>query len=761
MSLRLFRWARAYALSPRLCAVVLLGGYAALVSVAYESTVRPGSLGLQVAQCGNDFCVTRVIPGSAAWSFHMRPGMVVYEINGTPVKDYNPDQFPATAIREIDVVTGSGDTIHVELGPNPLAESPMKFYLWILGGAFVLLGSVVVVRRPDLRSAWLFWAFSGIMAAALAAGPSATGPASSWARILEGLAVIGIGAVVLPFASSLIQGTPPFQCWRPTILIAPILGTLLALFYGLSLLFTPSWFSVLQPVILLYTSLSALCAVILLAFESIRKRRTSDHYQTSIPLFGIGLGILPFAAFSIVPISAGWPALVPEHVSILFLVFMPAAFAYAILQHQLLGIRRLVHRGMVYALATSGLFVLAVTGFNFVAPSIHATNRYGPSIFAGILVLAVILFIFLRRAARYVIDRFIYRDTADLMSFWGAVHRHFSSSDDTKEVAEVMAEHLVDTFNLESALLFLTDDGSRPAAQAGSRAGETLIRIYPGLQRWIETTGETPITEMRWESDSLLVVNLLLGDRRLGNILLGPKKGGDVFLEAEKNMIATLAPVISLGLGKTLLSEELRELNRRMINAQEAERARVAADIHDGPLQKATLLVAAAGTNQQDRTEIARQLVQDLREVGSRLRPAILDDLGIVAAVDWLLEGTAKRHGMSVHFQLNGIAEEARFDADVELTLFRIAQEAVNNVVKHSRGSMLTVSLSGSSNRLILNVEDDGVGFDMGKGRNGGSGLSGMSERATQVNGWVVVTSKTGVGTLVTADVPMLELKYE
>jgi signal transduction histidine kinase len=638
----------------------------------------------------------------------------------------------------------------------------MKFYLWILGGTFALLGSVVVVRRPDLRSAWLFWAFSGIMAAALGAGPSAAGPAPSWARILEGLAVIGIGAVVLSFASSLVQGTSPSRRWSPAIQVAPILGVLIALLYGLSLLFAPSWYSVLQPVIYLYTSLFALCAVILLALQSIRRRHTSDHYQSSIPLFGIGLGILPFAVLSIVPKSAGWSELVPQHVSIMFLALMPVAFAYAILQHQLLGIRRLVHRGMVYALATSGLFVLAVIGFNFVAPSIDATNRYGPSIFAGMLVLAVVLFIFLRRAARYVIDRFIYRDTADLMSFWGAVD-HFSSSDDTKEVAKAMTEHLVGTFNLESALLFLDDDVSQslPAAQAGSRARETLVRIYPDLQRLIETAGEAPITELRWESDSLLVVNLLLGDRRLGNILLGPKKGGDVFLETEKSMIATLAPVISLGLGKTLLSEELRELNRRMINAQEMERARVAADIHDGPLQKATLLVAAAGTDQRNRTEIARQLVQDLREVGSRLRPAILDDLGIVAAVDWLLEGTAKRHGMSVHFQLNGIAEEARFDADVELALFRIAQEAVNNVVKHSRGNMLTVSLSRSSNRLILNVEDDGVGFDIGKSRNGGSGLSGMRERATQVDGSVVVTSKTGVGTLVTADVPMIELKYE
>ena len=82
---------------------------------------------------------------------------------------------------------------------------------------------------------------------------------------------------------------------------------------------------------------------------------------------------------------------------------------------------------------------------------------------------------------------------------------------------------------------------------------------------------------------------------------------------------------------------------------------------------------------------LARQLTSELREVCSRLRPAILDDLGLVPALDWLLEGVARQSGLSTRLELNGVDEDERFSPEVELALFRVTQEATNNAMKHSR----------------------------------------------------------------------------
>ena len=119
-------------------------------------------------------------------------------------------------------------------------------------------------------------------------------------------------------------------------------------------------------------------------------------------------------------------------------------------------------------------------------------------------------------------------------------------------------------------------------------------------------------------------------------------------------------------------------------------------------------------------------MVLELREVSSRLRPAILDDLGIVPAVEWLLENLPKRFALATHFSLRGLNEEERFSPEVELALFRVSQESVNNAMKHAKATSVQVLLSKEVNSLVLEVRDDGVGFSPAARVNNGLGLSQM-----------------------------------
>jgi len=159
--------------------------------------------------------------------------------------------------------------------------------------------------------------------------------------------------------------------------------------------------------------------------------------------------------------------------------------------------------------------------------------------------------------------------------------------------------------------------------------------------------------------------------------------------------------------------------------------------------------------SQDEKGEIAHQLVSELREVSSRLRPAILDDLGIVPAIEWLLDNLPKRFGLVTHFSLEGLQEEDRFSPDIELALFRVSQESINNIMKHARATSVQVILSKETNAIVLEVRDNGLGFSTATGRNNGLGLSQMRQRVVQLNGSLDIHSSPGNGTRVVARIPL------
>lgn len=422
-----------------------------------------------------------------------------------------------------------------------------------------------------------------------------------------------------------------------------------------------------------------------------------------------------------------------------------------------MGIRRLVHRGMVYGVATLGLFSLIAVGLAAAVPFTgNADGTYPPLALAGFLVGGIILFYPMRRATRWLVDQLIYGEVVDPQTFLGVLEENLVGSGDITEVTTGITGRFAQALRLESALMFLGPDPahSQLVAAMGDRARSVDDDHLPHLEPYIETA-KPGLTELAWESDSFLLATLQLSGRYLGHILLGPKRAGEVIIEEEKRLVASIAPILALAIDKGQLSEDLRVLNRQLTKTQEAERARIAADLHDGPLQKAMILTGARIGNKQVRESVSREMIFELREIMSRLRPAILDDLGIVSALEWLADGVSRREGLETNLSLHNVGEDDRFEPDIELALFRVTQEATNNVVKYAKGSSIDVSLSRRNNHLELRVSDDGVGFRTSARVDGGSGISGMRERVVQLDGSFKVTSKPSEGTTVVARIPL------
>jgi two-component system sensor histidine kinase UhpB len=219
-----------------------------------------------------------------------------------------------------------------------------------------------------------------------------------------------------------------------------------------------------------------------------------------------------------------------------------------------------------------------------------------------------------------------------------------------------------------------------------------------------------------------------------------------------------------------LSHERLRALSRRLFEVQEEERRRLARDLHDDVGQALTALkiqlesLARAGGELAARPRVdecvdtVQHTLERVRHLSISLRPPQLDDLGLAAALRSHLDRQARVSGLQAHFEAGDAPQEIA--PETETACFRVAQEAVNNVVRHARARNLWLRLFTAGGRLAISVRDDGLGFDLEAVRErsagGGSlGLLGMEERMALAGGSFELRSAPGQGTILLATFPL------
>jgi len=220
--------------------------------------------------------------------------------------------------------------------------------------------------------------------------------------------------------------------------------------------------------------------------------------------------------------------------------------------------------------------------------------------------------------------------------------------------------------------------------------------------------------------------------------------------------------------------EELRgELLRQVVTAQEAERQRIARELHDGVGQSLTALgmgLAAASITVQTNPEagarqltklkeMSKQLLQEMSRLMAGLRPSSLTDLGLIPALRSQIQAFETQSGAAVDFVVDGRVE--RIQSELETIIFRITQEALNNIAKHADAEHVTVRVGFSDENIHLMVQDDGSGFDIDEALrpdpNRHWGLVGIQERVRIVRGDCIIDSQSDKGTIVRACIPLNE----
>jgi signal transduction histidine kinase len=257
---------------------------------------------------------------------------------------------------------------------------------------------------------------------------------------------------------------------------------------------------------------------------------------------------------------------------------------------------------------------------------------------------------------------------------------------------------------------------------------------------------------------------LVVRDRAIGVVVAHDKAGQDQrFSDDDLRLAETLSARAAIAVD---LSERVsRDALRRVVEAQELERTRLARELHDETGQALTSVllglrsVETAASPEELNAALAhvRELVvgatQDVRRLAVELRPSALDDFGLVPALERLLGGFGEKSGIAV--DLESRLGDERLPGEVETTLYRIVQEALTNVGKHAQAKRVSVVLTRRGDGLSAVIDDDGCGFDFNAGGTG-LGLVGMRERVALVGGRMTIESREGAGTTIQVEVPLL-----
>jgi len=206
--------------------------------------------------------------------------------------------------------------------------------------------------------------------------------------------------------------------------------------------------------------------------------------------------------------------------------------------------------------------------------------------------------------------------------------------------------------------------------------------------------------------------------------------------------------------------------------AQEEERKRIARELHDETIQALVVLarqlddvISVSSDLPFDKRRLldnlrkqANDIMADVRRLSQDLRPPALDRLGLVPALEWLASDVEKRSGINVEVKIHGVSR--RFPADMELVLFRVAQEALRNVLKHSQATNTEVTVGFNNGKVRITVKDNGKGFDLPETtgdlvKQGRLGLAGMQERIQLIGGSLEIESSSDEGTVVMIEAPV------
>ncbi len=645
----------------------------------------------------------------------------------------------------------------------------MSAGLFLSGFAFALTSFLVFsrARRSPEVAVLSLLLITGAWALTIA---PATAQWLWWAQAMDAMSVSWSAALFLLFFTIF----PPAQsdllsrrkCWILAILAAPIV---LSILWAVSVSWLPDIFIAVQRSCLGFVAGGLTGGAILMIRSYVATRSPVVREQLRVMVVGTVTPVLFFALFGITPQAGGLAPIVRPEILVLGLLLFPLSFCYAIMRHQLMGIRRLVHRSAAYLLLLMAILVTY-------SALIHAVSTIGGTQLASNSIVQMVLLLLLfvgipfiagsRRLAFAVVDRLLYKEYIDYGELVRRVSLQAASTRELDQLQDTALETIAHGLRLSFAAFLQVEDGCAfIRTSTGTLPEQVGAELTAKVTKVGESCGEIHEVFLTTLAAKAICAHLQNRAEKPWVVCFGPRTNEEPFRREDIETVQTIAGQLSTIIEKLQLLDELqttaqklREMNRRLVDAQEEERALISTYLHDEPLQKITYLLWSCRESGVPKgfEQVLAQLAEELRDFTVMLRPAVLDDLGLVRALEWLTTESHVQSSALIDFSIDGIGRDDRFDRDIEMALYRVAQEALTNCQKHAKAGLVQVTLSRVANSILLRVVDNGVGIRRFKTGDNirRLGIASMRERVEQVGGRFSICRGRVNGTIVEASVP-------
>ena len=485
-----------------------------------------------------------------------------------------------------------------------------------------------------------------------------------------------------------------------------------------------------------FTSVGSIIAIVV-NYRSLE--RQSERQQVRIILFAIIILMLFALALFALPQFLFDHKLISDNAFSMMGLIIPFTIIFAIQRNRLWNIEPMINRALVYL----SLSAIIMSIYMVVVAVAGEWLRIQTSSVSGLTAAGVVAVTFqpLRGRLQKIVN-----------------HVMYGERDDPARVLSQLAIRLETTDTPNHILPSLV----QTIAQ--------LLKI-PYVAIWVPVSEDhiEVIAEYGKPLDQREMFSLIYHNSTIGYLVVAPRGIHERFTQSERVLLTTIATLTATTVRAVQLSDELRQSRQHIVTAREEERRRIRRDLHDGlgpQLASQTLGLEAISqlmvTDPKKAQSLIKSLqgqadeaIQDIRRLVYGLRPPALDELGFVEA---LTQSISRYETDLLHFKFELSKMPGELPAAIETALFRIAQEAVNNVVRHAEATLCTIRLSATGHDILMEIEDDGKGLL--DDNQPGIGWQTMHERAAELNGETMIAALPNGGTLIKTKLP-LEVFYE
>ena len=481
-----------------------------------------------------------------------------------------------------------------------------------------------------------------------------------------------------------------------------------------------------------------------------RVSNSTERLQTKWVVLGTAIGVGGYIITRLLTLLLSDPTgrdlllnLALLAISTVFMLLLPISISIAVLRYRLWDINPIINRALVYGALSASTIAFYIFAVGFFSNFFRQSKA---NFILSFLATGVIAFLFepLRESLQRTVNRLMYGERDDPATVLARLSQRIDSALAPDSVLPTIVETLTQTLRLPYAAITLHEKDGEP--------------------RIISSLGLPP--------SELIHLPLTYQAERVGELTLAPRAPGESFSTADMNLLNIIAQQAGGAAHTIKLTDELRQLNadlqqsrERLVTAQEEERRRLRRDLHDGvgpTLASLSQRLDTAADFVKNDPEKSIQLLSELkgqvkgtvaeiRRLVYALRPPVLDEFGLVSAIQEHVAPYTGPNGLQVTFDVT--KPMPPLPAAVEVAAYRIALEAFTNIVNHAEASTCQIKIKIEKDSLLLEISDNGKGLS--SNTHGGIGLTSMRERAAELGGEFRAEDLPNGGTRVTAQLPI------